>query len=214
MQKGKNFHHIIKDAIKLNVPNYRSVADRCLRRVVLLWKMKFQAEESYGAKEKRLAARYCDAPARTFELCFIRPQLDFFCTWKVPFELRSPHPWSQLGTNVNTPFFQVPTLVIRARCRYPIRVKREWSFSLVRMSRPCTWAQKWAPSPCVHTIFVRSGQSTALFSVLSSCFKMASDRAKWNDVRSHISGTQSVTTTPFCAGSQSFDPENQVWTAP
>ena len=27
-------------------------------------------------------------------------------------------------------------------------------------------AQKWAPGPCVHTIFVRSGQSTALFSEL------------------------------------------------
>ena len=47
----------------------------------------------------------------------------------------------------------------------------------------------------MHTIFVRSGQSTALFSVLSSCFKMASDRAKWsNDVHSHIWGTQSVST--------------------
>ena len=67
----------------------------------------------------------------------------------------------------------------------------------------------------MHTIFVRSGQSSALFSALSSFFKMASDRAKWsNDVHSHISGTQSVTTTPFCPGSQSFDPENQVWTAP
>ena len=63
----------------------------------------------------------------------------------------------------------------------------------------------------MHTIFVRSGQFTALFSVLSSCFRMASDRAKWsNDVHSHISGTQSVTTIPFCAGGQSFDPENQV----
>ena len=66
----------------------------------------------------------------------------------------------------------------------------------------------------MHTIFVRSGQSTALFSVLSSCLKMASDRAKWsNDVHSHISGTQRVTTTPFCAGTQAFVPEQQVWTA-
>ena len=47
-----------------------------------------------------------------------------------------------------------------------------------------------------------------LFSLLSSCFKMASDRAKWsNYVDSLISGTQSVNTTPFCAGTQ-----HQVWT--
>ena len=51
----------------------------------------------------------------------------------------------------------------------------------------------------VHTFLVSCGQSTALFSVLSSCLKMAADRAKWsNYVHSHISGTQSVNTTPFC----------------
>ena len=81
-------------------------------------------------------------------------------------------------------------------------------------SRPCTRAQKWAPSPGVNTIFVRSGQSTAFFSGVSSCFKMASDRAKWsNDVHSHMSGTQSVNTTPFCSGTQALVPEHQVWTA-
>ena len=54
-------------------------------------------------------------------------------------------------------------------------------------------------SLCVHSF---------LFSLLSSCFKMASDRAKWsNYVDSLISGTQSVNTTPFCAGTQ-----YQVWT--
>ena len=45
-------------------------------------------------------------------------------------------------------------------------------------------AQKWAPGPSVHTIFVSSKQSTALFSLLCACFKMVSDRAN---------------TGPFCA---------------
>ena len=82
-------------------------------------------------------------------------------------------------------------------------------------SRPCTRAHKWALGPCVHTIFVSAGQSTALFSLLSSCFKMASDRAKWsNYVHSHISGTQSVNTTPFCASTQALVPNHQVWISP
>ena len=55
----------------------------------------------------------------------------------------------------------------------------------------------------MHTIFVSSVQFTALFLLLSSYFKVASDRAKWsNYVHSHISGTQSVNTTAFCAGTQ------------
>ena len=44
---------------------------------------------------------------------------------------------------------------------------------------------------------------------------MASDRAKWsNYVHSHISGTQSVNTTPFCASTQARVPGHQVWIAP
>ena len=75
--------------------------------------------------------------------------------------------------------------------------------------------QKWALGPCVHAIFVSSVQSTALFLLLSSYFKVASDRAKWsNYVHSHISGTQSVNTTPFCAVTQALVPKHQVWTAP
>ena len=67
----------------------------------------------------------------------------------------------------------------------------------------------------MHTIFVGSGQSTALFSLLSECFKMASDRAKWSSyVHSHILGTQSVNTAPFRAGAQALVPERQVWAAP
>ena len=67
----------------------------------------------------------------------------------------------------------------------------------------------------MRTIFVGSGQSKALLSLQSSCFKMASDRAKWsNYVYSHISGTQSVNTTPLIAGTQVLVPVHQVWTAP
>ena len=55
------------------------------------------------------------------------------------------------------------------------------------------------------------GQSTAaLYSLLSSCFKMASDRAKWsNHLHSHISGTQGVNATPFCAGTQALVPSQE-----
>ena len=50
-------------------------------------------------------------------------------------------------------------------------------------------------------------QSTALYSLLSWRFKMASDGANWiNYVRSHISGTQGANTTPFCAGTQALVP--------
>ena len=44
-------------------------------------------------------------------------------------------------------------------------------------------------------------------------FKMASDRAKWSNYEhSLISGTQTVNTTPFCAGTQALVPGYQVWT--
>ena len=59
------------------------------------------------------------------------------------------------------------------------------------------------------------GMSTALYSLLSSCFEMASDKAKWsNFIQSHISSTKSVNTKPFCAGIQALIPEYQVWTSP
>ena len=78
-------------------------------------------------------------------------------------------------------------------------------------SWPCTQVQKWALGPFVHTIFVSSGQSTTLFLLLSSCFKMASNRAKWSHyVHSHIWGTQSVSTTLFCAGNQALVPGHRV----
>ena len=55
--------------------------------------------------------------------------------------------------------------------------------------------------PLCATIFVSSGQSTALFSLLSSCFKMLSDRAKWNnDVhsQSHIGHSKCEHNTILC----------------
>ena len=109
-----------------------------------------------------------------------------------------------MGTNVNTPFFLGTHTRIQARCQCPsIR------------SRPCTQAQKWALGPCVHTIFVSSLQSIPLFSLLSSYFKVASDRVKWsNYVHSHISATQSVNTTPFWAVTQALVLKHQVWTVP
>ena len=84
-------------------------------------------------------------------------------------------------------------------------------------SRPCTLAQKWTPGPCVQTVFnlLVLWQSTSLFSELSSCLKTAAVRAKWGKyVHSHISGTQSLNTTLFCAGTQALVPERQVQTAP
>ena len=54
--------------------------------------------------------------------------------------------------------------------------------------------QKRAPGPSVYTIFVSSRQSTALFLLLSACFKMVSDRAN---------------TGPFCAGTQALVPSTK-----
>ena len=60
-------------------------------------------------------------------------------------------------------------------------------------SRPCTQGQKLAVSSCMHTILLVLGQSNALYLLLSSCFKMGSDWAKWSThVHSDISGTQVV----------------------
>ena len=53
----------------------------------------------------------------------------------------------------------------------------------------------------VYTPSLVLGQSTALYPLLGSCFKMTSGVAIWsNYVHSRISGTQGVNTTPFCAG--------------
>ena len=99
---------------------------------------------------------------------------------------------------MNTPFFQVPTLEFG----HGIGARVQGIGLVLAIGE-----QKWAPGPYAHTIFVSSGQSTALSSLLSACFKMASDRVTWsNYVPSHILGTQSVNTTPFCAGTQALVP--------
>ena len=68
------------------------------------------------------------------------------------------------------------------------------------------------PAPATQaTSLLVLGMPTALYSLLSSCFKMASDKAKWsNYIQSHIWGTKSVNTKPFCAGIQAPIPEYQV----
>ena len=72
------------------------------------------------------------------------------------------------------------------------------------------------PAPATQATFLFVlGLSTAVYSLLSSCLKMASDKAKWsNYIQNHISGTKSVNTKPFCAGIQALIPEYQVWTSP
>ena len=57
-------------------------------------------------------------------------------------------------------------------------------------------------------LFVQ-GQSTALYSLLRSCFKMASDRAKMREITMLNVTLFLVNTIPFCAGIR-----NQVWTVP
>ena len=70
-------------------------------------------------------------------------------------------------------------------------------------------------SLCAHRLMLVLGYVLHCFVLLLwSCFKMASDRTKWSTyVDSHISGTQGVNTTPFCAaGTQALVPGNKVWT--
>ena len=59
--------------------------------------------------------------------------------------------------------------------------------------------EKQSQGPCVHNVF-GLWQSTALYSLLSSCFKMESDRVKWsNYVYSYVYRVlaEGVNTTPF-----------------
>ena len=66
-----------------------------------------------------------------------------------------------LGTNVNTPFFQAPTL----------------EFGHVPERDLLLGYESGNRSLCAHRVFVCSGTVTASYSLLSSCFKIASDRA-------------------------------------
>ena len=55
------------------------------------------------------------------------------------------------------------------------------------------------------------GKCRALYSLLSSCFKMTSDRAKWsNYVYSYISSTQGVNITRSCRYPGTGYPESSV----
>ena len=128
--------------------------------------------------------------------------------------LDSVHTWypctlSKYGTHwalMWTQFFFKHTHVrIRARCRCPST-----------RSRPCAPARKWTPGPCVQQ-FLKAPGSPLL------CSRCSAHVSKWcltgrNGITmytvSHISGTQSVNTTPFCAGVQSLVLGDQVWTAP
>ena len=80
-----------------------------------------------------------------------------------------------LGTSVNTLFYHA----------------RMWA------ARPCTRALTLAMSPCVHTDFLHvvPWQSTALYSLVCSSFKIAAGRVKVsNYVHSYRSGAQGVNT--------------------
>ena len=70
-------------------------------------------------------------------------------------------------------------------------------------------------SVCVHRD-VTSEAVQCFVLAFSSCFKMASDKARWsNYVHSHTKyGFKGVKTTPFSAGTQAVVPQHQVWTAP
>ena len=75
-----------------------------------------------------------------------------------------------------------------------------------------SWYTKWAGSLSTHRFFTLLvlGQSNSLYSLLSLFFKMAPERAKWNNhVHSYMSGTQGVNTA-FCTGPQSMVPRHQV----
>ena len=87
-----------------------------------------------------------------------------------------------LGTNVNTPFSQVPSLEFRHKSGYRVPVRTPF---LLVLGKSCT----------------------ALYTLLSSCFKMVLNRAKWSSW-----STQSANTTLFFAVTQAPVPaqESQI----
>ena len=111
-----------------------------------------------------------------------------------------------LGTNVNTPFFQVPTLEFGHGAGARLQAKVSTLYSGTKVGTGFLCAHNLCKFLAVHC-FVLAAKS--------SCFKTASDRAKRSYyVHSHKSGIQSVNTTPLCASTQALVPEHQVWTAP
>lgn len=68
----------------------------------------------------------------------------------------------------------------------------------------------------MYTAMLILRQSNGFVLAFSSCFKMASDKARWsNYVHSHTKyGFKGMKTTQFSAGTQAVVPGHQVWTAP
>ena len=80
--------------------------------------------------------------------------------------------------------------------------------------RPCPQVQSRHLVPVCRPFLLVLGKFTTLYLLLKSCFKMASDRAKWsNYVHGYISGTQGVNPTAFCASTQPQVRGHQVWKA-
>ena len=75
-----------------------------------------------------------------------------------------------LGTSVNTPFSRVHTLEFELGACARIQ-----GFDLVLSHERGHWVPVWTP------ILLVLGQSTVLYWLLSSCFRVALDRAKWSN---------------------------------
>ena len=114
-----------------------------------------------------------------------------------------------LGTNVNTPLCQVPTLEFGHGPR-GARVQGLQGVDLVLGHI----SGHWVP---VCTQFLLVSGSPLL---CSRCYKV--HVSKWRLTRRNgvtmytvkISGTESVNTTPFCASTQALVPNHQVWISP
>lgn len=73
------------------------------------------------------------------------------------------------------------------------------------------------PAPATQATFLLVlGLCTALYSLPKLMFQNGVLQGKMEQlyIQSHISGTKSVNTKPFCAGIQALIPEYQVWKSP
>ena len=163
-------------------------------------------------RKKSLKILYCDFSAH-FSLR--RPH---YCIWTLQEQASKIRQRSHLvpghgarlrhslGTDVNTPFFRVPTLEFGHGAGARLQAKVSTLYSGTKVGTGSLYAHNFCKFLAVHCF---------VLAAISLCFKVASDRAKWNNyVHSHISGTQSVNTTPFCASTQALVYDHQVWTAP
>ena len=110
--------------------------------------------------------------------------------------------WAPMWTHS---FFKHTHARIRARCRCPLA-----------RSRSCARARKWTLCPCVQQFLYVPGIPLlcSRYSVHVSKRSLTGQNGITMYTVSHISGTQSVNATPFCAGTQVLVPEHQVWAAP